>query len=308
MIVRPTVEPAAFAFSRFDRHERVEYLAVFNSSRRAALTVMVPTSQAAGARFARLFDSGEPAGAAGELLTADPNGAVRVTLAPLQFALWRAAAPLPVPARAPTVALVTPADGAALAFSAREVDGIVFPSRRELRAEVAGGDGLAEVTFVMQRASRPGEYELVGVDDAAPYRVFWSPPADLAPGERLEFRATVSDLRGHAAISRVGGITVAPTEVSFGIPGARSPHLTASPPAKITVGEREPLTLSVTAEGSGALEYQWYRDDDSIPGANAATYVVPHVTAADAGRYRVAVHNLAGTTLSAAIDVSLAAQ
>jgi alpha-amylase len=63
------------------------------------------------------------------------------------------------------------------------VAGHVIPERQEIRADVAGGDGFAEVTFVMERASRPGQYELLGTDDAPPYRVFWRPPADLAPGE-----------------------------------------------------------------------------------------------------------------------------
>jgi glycosidase len=308
MLVRPTAESACFAFSRFDRHERVEYLAVFNGSRRTSLTVSVPTSQPAGARLAPLFDSRDGEPAAGAALLADANGAVRVTVAPLQFAVWRAAAPLPVPADGPKVTLVTPAEGAALAFTAREVDGIVFPSRREIRAEVAGGDGLAEVTFVMQRASRPGEYELLGVDDAAPYRVFWSPPADLSPGEQLKLIATVNDLRGHTATAQVDGVTVVPGELSFGIPGAKVPRLTAALPAEAVVVVGGPVTLRVAAEGSGALEFQWYRDNEPIPDATSEKLVIPHATAADTGRYRVAVHNLAGTTLSSTVRVSLAAK
>jgi alpha-amylase len=281
---------------------------VFNNSRRTALTVNVPTSQPPGAKLAPLFDSRAAGRADRNLLTADANGGVRVTLAPLQFAVWRAAAPLPVPAAAPAIALVTPADNAVLSFTAREVDGIVFPSRREIGAEVAGGDGLAEVTFVMQRSSRPGEYELLGVDDAAPYRVFWSPPADLAPGEQLKFIATVNDLRGHITTTRVGGITVAPGELTPGIPGAKTPYLTAALPMDLVVADGGPLTLRVTAEGSGALEYQWYRNDEAIPGATADTYAVTHATAGDCGSYRVAVHNLAGTTLSSTINVSFAAK
>jgi glycosidase len=305
MITRAVAEPAVFAFSRLDRHERVEYVAAFNASRTASLTVAVPTSQPAGAKVARLFDSRTPDDAGAESLTTDASGAIRVTLAPLQFALWRAAAPLPVPAQGPTVALVAPTAGEALAFTSREVDDLVFPSRREIRAEVSGGDGFAEVTFALTRASRPGEYELLGVDDTPPYRIFWSPPADLAPGEKLEFVATVNDLRGHTATARAANVIVAPSQVAFGIPGAKSPRLTAQPPAEVSVVAGGALELGVSAEGSGALEYQWYRDDEPVAGAAAATFRAEHATAAHAGRYRVAVHNLAGTTLSETVRVAV---
>jgi hypothetical protein len=138
--------------------------------------------------------------------------------------------------------------------------------------------------------------------------VFWTPPADLAPGERLTFIATVNDLRGHTATTQVGGITVSADKVAFGIPGAKNPRLIAAPPADVAIANGGRLQLDVTAEGSGDLEYQWYRDDEIIPGATAATYAVPHASAGDGGRYRVAVHNLAGTTLSAVSRVSLGAQ
>ncbi|MBI2511938.1 MAG: hypothetical protein HYV96_08165 [Opitutae bacterium] len=328
MILRSTAEPGLFAFSRLERGERTEYLAVFNNSRTATLTASVPTSQPAGATLAPLFDSSWPAtsgrgsaGGADKLppssetprpevaghLTTDAHGAARVTLAPLQFALWRAERPLAAPATAPTIALVAPATGAHLTFGSREIDDLVFPSRREIRAEVANTDGVAEVTFTMTRASRPGQVELLGTDDAPPYRVFWTPPADLAPDEKLEFTATVNDLRGHLAAARVGGITVAPAsaKVQFGIARAQCPTFTAQPPAKISVAFGAELKLTAAATGSGDLEYQWYRDGELLRGATSATYAVPHAVTAHTGSYRVAVHNLAGTTLSGETHVTV---
>ncbi|HEX7630877.1 MAG TPA: alpha-amylase family glycosyl hydrolase, partial [Lacunisphaera sp.] len=162
MILRPTAEPAVFAFSRIDRRERVEYVAVFNNSRATTITASVPTSQARGRRLTALFDSASPDRPALAPLTAGAGGTVEVTLAPLQFAVWRADRPLAAPAESPTINLVAPAPSATWEFSSREFDDLILPSRREIRAEVSGGDGVAEVSFFLARASHPNQWEFLG--------------------------------------------------------------------------------------------------------------------------------------------------
>ena len=303
MLPRAAPEPGLLAFSRFDRDERVEFLMAFNNSRTVTLKGRVPTSQPSGAALRRIFDSRTPGKAGTENLATDGEGAVLVTLAPLQFAVWQAAAELPAPAAAPGIALVTPAEGATLKFTSREVDGLVFPSRQEIRAEVSDSDGVAEVTFVMTRDSRPGQFEYLGTDDAAPYRVFWRPPSDLAPGDTLTFIATVDDLRGGRASAQVGRIQVAPTDVSFGIRGATVPVLRATPPESVDLAAGKTLSLAVEAGGTGPLEYQWLHDDSEIPGATGATLAIADAGAAHAGRYAVLVRNRAGTTVSPATTV-----
>ena len=301
MLPRPTAEPGLFAFSRIERGEQVEYLVALNNSRVAALAASVPTIQPSGARMVRVFAS-DSAGVAGDgTLVTGGDGSVRVMLAPLQFAVWRAVAALPVPAAAPQIAYVNPAAGAALSFGTREIDGQVFVTRQELRAEVTGSDGFAEVTFVMQRASRRGQSELLGTDDSAPYRVFWRPPPDLAPGEELTFVATVNDLRGHRAAAKIEHVTVSAPGVTFAIPGASVPVLNTLPPRTLTVGAGQTLTLTVGAEGTGPLEYQWIRGDAEIAGATGPTLAVPGV----AGDYSVLVRNRAGTVVSAPTAVTI---
>ena len=78
-------------------------------------------------------------------------------------------------------------------------------------------------------------------------------------------------------------------------------------PSAATVSEGTALSLSVTATGTAALNYQWYRDGMLISGATAATYSVAKASAADAGSYVVTVTNAAGEVSStpAAVVVNL---
>ena len=306
MILRDSGQPGLFAFSRIARGEKIEYLVALNNSRREKLAATLPTSQPGGAKFQLLFDSRTPAGSNAAVM-ADAAGRLSVELDPLQFAVWRAAAPLPAPTAPPRIALVNPAAGAVLAFTTRETDGHVFPSRQEIRAEVGGSDGLAEVTFVLQRASRPGQYELLGTDDAPPYRIFWRPPPDLAPGEKLTFLATVNDLRGHQAVAQLADLTVAKNDIVFGIRGARVPVITQSPAASVLAPAGQPVALTVEASGTGPLEYQWLRDGVALPSATDPTYTVARAGAATAGHYQVMIHGVAGTVLSAEIVVTVPA-
>lgn len=298
MLVRPAPVNDIFAFSRIERGERVEYLAACNRSRTARATAQLQTSQPASATLQRLrLPDGEPMAAAAAL-TADGDGRVTIELGPLEFALWRAAVPLPAAAAAPTVAFAAPRDGATLAFPTREFDGHTFIHRQELRAEVRGGDGVGEMTFVLQRASRPQHFELLGTDDTPPYRIFWRPPADLAADETLTFIATFDDLRGHRAAAQIGRVRVAPAQASFGIAGATVPKLATPLPPEVSVAAGGVLTLGVEATGTAPLEFQWLRDGAELPGATAATLSVPNATPAAAGRYSVLVRNREGTALS----------
>ncbi|MFZ5494567.1 MAG: alpha-amylase family glycosyl hydrolase [Verrucomicrobiota bacterium] len=299
LLPRATASQDVFAFSRFDRRERVEYLAAFNNSRTQSLTVAVPTSQLPGAKLARLFASHDDAS---DEITADGEGRAVVTIPPLQFAVWRAVAPLGPP-EAARISLVTPATGAVLQLGQRALDGVVFPLRAEFRAEVAGGDGLGEVTFTLERASRPGQIEYLGTDDAAPYRIFWRPPNDLRPGERFALTATHNDLRGHIVSAQSADLTLGSTEVPAGIVGSKTPVITRHPAATGTT-PGDTVTLTVAAEGTGPLEYQWLRNGEEVSGATDATLTFK-ATRATAGTYRALVRNRAGTTLSAEAAVTL---
>lgn len=59
-------------------------------------------------------------------------------------------------------------------------------------------------------------------------------------------------------------------------------------------------TMTLTVTVTGGLEpysYQWYKNNNAIAGANAASYVKAS-TSADSGTYKVVVHDVYGNIIS----------
>src|SRR5690606_20238763 len=70
-------------------------------------------------------------------------------------------------------------------------------------------------------------------------------------------------------------------------------------PAGQTASVGHAVTFEVQASGSAPLSYQWQRDGDDIPGADADAYTLPDVSPADDGaRFRVVVSNAFGEDTS----------
>jgi hypothetical protein len=69
-------------------------------------------------------------------------------------------------------------------------------------------------------------------------------------------------------------------------------------PTNTTVVLNATATLTVVANGSGPLNYQWQHANTNLPGANSATLVIASARLADAGVYRVVVTNGAGSITS----------
>lgn len=78
----------------------------------------------------------------------------------------------------------------------------------------------------------------------------------------------------------------------------KTPTITKQPVSQ-TVTEGNTVTLTVTASGS-ELNYQWYKDGNSIDGATNANYKITNVMPGHAGSYTVKVSNSAGRTTSSA--------
>ena len=91
-------------------------------------------------------------------------------------------------------------------------------------------------------------------------------------------------------------IQVAGTSAGISGPIELSPAIT-SQPANISVTLGTPATFSVTATGTGTLDYQWQHNAANIPGATSSSYTTPEATGSDNGStFDVVVSNAAGST------------
>jgi glycosidase len=183
-IVHPTEGPV-FAFSRIDRDERIEHLVLTNadSSRPVTTTVEVVSG---GMTFEPLR------GGTGSVTAAD-DGTVVIEVPPLTTLVYRATGPVEPPSEPPAIAITRPDD-----------DGEIATSRYRIEAELSDRR-FAEVTFAVSiDGAAP---QVLGVDDAAPYRVYWS-NADVPTGASVEIVATVDDgsgrLRSDVATATIG--------------------------------------------------------------------------------------------------------
>ncbi len=308
MILRATEDPAVFAFSRIARGERVEYVVVLGNQRSGTREVAVPTSQPAGAGLRLVYSLGDDAPEPGSRLQAGAAGVVKVRVPALGVVVWQAEAALNETRGAPGIVFAAPSGTATLAFGARDLDGQVLSERQEIRVAVTGGDGLAEVTFLASRSSRPGSWEYLGTDDAPPYRVFWRPPADLTAGEKVTFAATVDNLRGGRASALLPSVQVGLPLARSGVAGATVPAFTRTPGATVTAAIGREVLLESAATGLPAPSYQWYRDGVEVAGATDPVLRFTMTAGDDGARFTVTARNVAGAAVATESVLRLATQ
>ena len=119
----------------------------------------------------------------------------------------------------------------------------------------------------------------------AAYTIASAQPADAA---------TYTVLVSNAAGSALGG----PADLTLGL----APTIT-SQPAATNVAFSSPFLLSVGANGTGPLNYQWRLNGLPIPGATGTVYLVASAQNSDAGDYSVVVVNGVGVAVSIAAQV-----
>ncbi len=158
-----------YAFSRVNRDEQREYVVALNNSE-TAKTATIPTYMAS-TRFDRLYGGGAAQ------VTSDVDRDIEVTVPALSTVVYEASKKLPASGEAPSVSIVSPQGR----------------PRMEVTADV-GGDSFYEVTFYARAGG--GDWQAIGTDDNAPYRVFhdvW----DAEPGTQMQYKAVVLDNAGH---------------------------------------------------------------------------------------------------------------
>lgn len=105
----------------------------------------------------------------------------------------------------------------------------------------------------------------------------------LSPDEILAIYA--QGLKGQPLTTATAGSAVKP--------------MISAPPQGLTLAAGFNATLSVTANGTAPLVYQWYKNGAPLSGQTNSTLPLPFVTLADAGSYLVVVSNLVGVATSA---------
>jgi len=69
-------------------------------------------------------------------------------------------------------------------------------------------------------------------------------------------------------------------------------------PSSISVSVDESAELTVSATGTGPLQYQWQKNEVDISGANQSSLIINNAQLTDAGNFRVRVTNIAGQNFS----------
>ena len=181
-----------YAFSRIDRTEQVEYLVAVNTSESARSATF--STDTPGAAFTEIWPGTGPS------ISAGASGAISVDVPALDVVVYRADSPVPTDTTPDGIAVTSPAPGAS-----------VF-GRTEVAADVSPGT-YAEVTFAVSVDGAP--YEVLGVDDNAPYRVFHD-VSGLPVGAEITYKAIVRDLGDNLNAAKVSALVGEPPVAETG--------------------------------------------------------------------------------------------
>lgn len=122
------------------------------------------------------------------------------------------------------------------------------------------------------------------------------------PGQPFDGQVVATLQRGVNSLTATSYTTTRKFTLKFDVARAHLPAQITQQPVAKTVNAGEPLTLSVTATGSG-LTYLWLKNSVAVPGATSATLTIPAAQPSDAGLYTAVVINTGGSVLSDVVPV-----
>ncbi|MCA9960657.1 MAG: pullulanase-type alpha-1,6-glucosidase, partial [Anaerolineales bacterium] len=173
-------QPSAglYVFSRIDRTEQVEYIVALNNAETIASAAFQVYSANAG--FTAVYPLTSTS-----VITSDNSGNLAVTVPPLGVAIYRANAPL---------AQNRAVNGAPFPTFTTPATGEVLVGRVEVGVDLTETNRLLEVNFAVKIGD--GEYQYLGTDNNAPYRIFYD-VSGIPAGTAVTFQAIVNDLNGN---------------------------------------------------------------------------------------------------------------
>ncbi|HRE80569.1 MAG TPA: immunoglobulin domain-containing protein, partial [Opitutaceae bacterium] len=144
----------------------------------------------------------------------------------------------------------------------------------------------------------------VSVQGTAPFTYQWKKDSVAIAGATTASYTIASAQLTHAgvytvSVSNPGGTAQsAPAVLTVNPPSPANAPTIITHPASQVVNSGTAVVLSVVAQGSGSLTYQWRKNGVSLPGANAPTFTLASSQTSDSGIYSVVVVNQAGSTAS----------
>lgn len=133
--------------------------------------------------------------------------------------------------------------------------------------------------------------------DATDKTISVSVTQDTAIESLEKFQVTLSNPVGH--ITAAGSATIAITDDD-------TPVTITTQPTGASLLEGQTLTLTAAATSPTTMSYLWYRNNEPIPTATAATYTVAATGGVDAGTYFLRVTNAAGFVDTNTVTVAIA--
>ncbi|PZF83416.1 pullulanase-type alpha-1,6-glucosidase [Jiangella anatolica] len=189
-------DAGVYAFSRIGREEQVEYVVATNNSTQAQTVSFATFNPRTTFRPVWPASSGS--------VRSDAQGRVTVTVPPLSAVVWQAPKALKKSEDAPALHFRTPGPGGTVG------------GRAEVGVSVPAG-GFNQVTLAW-RPLGTSEWNVLGTDDNAPYRVFHD-VTGMPHGTLLEYRAVLKDHSGNLSVASTYGVVGEPQDDGGEDPG-----------------------------------------------------------------------------------------